>query len=432
MATIQAGGPVAQTTPVRNTFWSTFGPGLLWAGTAIGVSHLVQSTRAGELGGFSLAWIIVAALILKYPFFEYGPRYAAATGESLVEGYHRIGKWAAWLYLAITAGTSVASQAAIGLFTAFLLASAFGLQWSMGVMGAIVIASCAAILAIGRFKALDRTIKVVLLLLTLCTMTAALTTLGRLDEAVWTPYPLAIDDTAVTFAFILALVGWMPSAVDLSVWSSLWTLAKNRASNVKASVPEALLDFRIGYIGTSVIAFAFLTLGATVMYASGESFSPDGAVFSLQLVDLYTATLGDWMRPIIMVAVITTMYSTILTVVDGYPRSIERTIRVLRHGPENLPDEQEGKIYWAAVGVIGVVTVGIFTFFTGNMTTLVDIATIVAFLTGPVLGYINLKAITSDKVPVEYRPGFGMRVFSYLGIVLMTATAAAFAVSRFL
>jgi Mn2+/Fe2+ NRAMP family transporter len=432
MATLEAASLTTQDRQVRNSFWSTFGPGLLWAGTAIGVSHLVQSTRAGEVAGFSLAWIILAALILKYPFFEYGPRYAAATGESLVEGYYRIGKWAAWLYLAITAGTSVASQSAIGLFTAFLIASAFGLEVSMGVMGAAVIASCAAILAIGRFKALDRTIKVVLLLLTLCTVTAALTTVGRLNEAVWTPYPMGLDGTAVTFAFILALVGWMPSAVDLSVWSSLWTLAKNRASGVQASVPEALFDFRIGYIGTSVIAFAFLTLGATVMYTSGESFSPDGAVFSMQLVELYTRTLGDWMRPIILLAVITTMFSTILTVVDGYPRSIARTVHVLRNGPDHPPAEQEEKVYWISVAVIGLITVGIFTFFTGNMTTLVDLATIVAFLTGPVLGYINLKAITAPQVPAEHRPGFGMRVFSYLGIVLMAATAVAFAASRFL
>ena len=46
--------------------------------------------------------VVVLALVLKYPFFEFGPRYAAATGESLVEGYARIGRWAVWLYLFIT------------------------------------------------------------------------------------------------------------------------------------------------------------------------------------------------------------------------------------------------------------------------------------------------------------------------------------------
>ena len=32
----------------------TLGPGILFASTCIGVSHLVQSTRAGALAGFGL------------------------------------------------------------------------------------------------------------------------------------------------------------------------------------------------------------------------------------------------------------------------------------------------------------------------------------------------------------------------------------------
>ena len=60
----------------------------------MGVSHLVQSTRAGADAGFALSGVIILALILKYPFFEYGPRYTAATGESLIDGYGRIGIWA--------------------------------------------------------------------------------------------------------------------------------------------------------------------------------------------------------------------------------------------------------------------------------------------------------------------------------------------------
>lgn len=87
----------ASDTVRRSRFWTAFGPGLLWAATAIGVSHLVQSTRAGALAGFGLAGVILLALILKYPFFEFGPRYAAATGTSLVEGYSRLGRWALWL-----------------------------------------------------------------------------------------------------------------------------------------------------------------------------------------------------------------------------------------------------------------------------------------------------------------------------------------------
>ena len=37
----------------RSSFWKSFGPGLVWAATSIGVSHLVQSTRAGAEAGFA-------------------------------------------------------------------------------------------------------------------------------------------------------------------------------------------------------------------------------------------------------------------------------------------------------------------------------------------------------------------------------------------
>ena len=51
------------------------GPGLLFAGAAIGVSHLVQSTRAGADFGLGLLWALLLVNFFKYPFFQFGPRY---------------------------------------------------------------------------------------------------------------------------------------------------------------------------------------------------------------------------------------------------------------------------------------------------------------------------------------------------------------------
>ena len=52
-------------------FTKTFGPGILFASTAIGVSHLVQSTRAGAEFGFLLMGFVILAILFKYPFFEF-------------------------------------------------------------------------------------------------------------------------------------------------------------------------------------------------------------------------------------------------------------------------------------------------------------------------------------------------------------------------
>ncbi|MEM1002339.1 MAG: divalent metal cation transporter, partial [Bacteroidota bacterium] len=54
------------------------GPGLLFAGAAIGVSHLVQSTRAGADYGMGLLWALILVNLFKYPFFEFGARYTGA------------------------------------------------------------------------------------------------------------------------------------------------------------------------------------------------------------------------------------------------------------------------------------------------------------------------------------------------------------------
>lgn len=418
------------TRPRTASFWTAFGPGLLWAAAAIGVSHLVQSTRAGADAGFALAGVILLALILKYPFFEYGPRYAAATGESLVEGYARIGRWALWLYLAITLSTAVIIQGAIVLFTSFLVKVTFGLPWDLPWVAALVVLVCAAVLRAGKFRGLDITTKVILTLLTISTIWAAALVAPRIDTSTLALWPPA--SAGIPLAFLLALAGWMPSAIDISVWSSVWTLAKNRDTGTEASVAHAVLDFRIGYIGTGLLAFAFLMLGAGVMYGSGTSFSAAGTQFSMQLVDLYSGTLGAWTRPLVLVAVLTTMFSTALTVIDGFPRAISRSLAVLRSaagGPPEANHNDTDQTYWVSGAILGMLTVMVVAFVASSLTAMVDFATIVSFLTAPILGYLNLTVILGPGMPKEHRPSQGLIWLSYAGLFALAGMALVYAFS---
>ncbi len=421
--------PSNPTTGRLARFQAAFGPGLLWAAAAVGVSHLVQSTRAGAIAGLGLVGVVIGALILKYPFFEFGPRYAAATGESLLEGYGRIGRWALWLYFGITLGTAVIVQSVIVLLTAFLANYALGLSWPVPLTAAVTMAAVAAILAVGRYRALDGTIKLLMALLALSTLTAAVVVAPRLDFGSLRLFSAPPADIA-PFAFVLALVGWMPSAIDISVWSSLWTLAKAEGRPARPSVEEVGLDFRIGYFGTSILALAFVSLGAGVMFTSGRTFSPSGASFSTELVELYTETLGGWTRPIVLVAVVTTMLSTALTVIDGFPRAIERAIHNL--GPSrDAPAPVGRRPYWISIAVLFVATEVVLLRFLGNLTTLVDFATIVSFLTAPVLGYLNLRVVTGEQMPVEHRPGPALRGLSWLGLLALGGIGLVFVFTVF-
>ena len=51
-------GVQAPKTSRRSGLLQALGPGIMYAGAAIGVSHLVQSTRAGAGYGFALVWPI--------------------------------------------------------------------------------------------------------------------------------------------------------------------------------------------------------------------------------------------------------------------------------------------------------------------------------------------------------------------------------------
>jgi Mn2+/Fe2+ NRAMP family transporter len=233
---------------------------------------------------------------------------------------------------------------------------------------------------------------------------------------------------AVGLAFLLALVGWMPSPIDVAVWSSLWTLAKDKASGVRTSVRHARRDFLIGYLGTAVLAFAFVLLGATVLFQSGAALSEQGAAFSMQLVDMYSQTLGSWSRPFVLVAALTTMFSTTLALVDGFPRAIERTLVNLRSAPPPSAP-QSSRLSWGTMAALGAIALLVVVGFAGSLTAMVDFATIVSFLTAPVLGYLNLKAVTSSDVPAEHRPGPALLTLSWVGLVLLGGTGVAYLVS---
>ena len=103
------------------------GPGLLFAGAAIGVSHLVQSTRAGADFSFGLLWALVLTNLFKYPFFLFGPKYSVATSESLLDGYFKLGKFVLIIYLVLSLITMFTIQSAVTIVTAGLAIELFGI-----------------------------------------------------------------------------------------------------------------------------------------------------------------------------------------------------------------------------------------------------------------------------------------------------------------
>jgi Mn2+/Fe2+ NRAMP family transporter len=395
----------------KTNLLKALGPGILVACAAVGGSHLVWSTRAGAEFGWSLIFLIILANFLKFPFFLYGQRYTAATGESLLDGYKRLGVGYVWTFLLINVTTATINIAGVGMVTGALL-KGYGMgEASVTVLSVVMIALCTAMILLGHYKLLDRLSKTVMIILALCTFAAVLFAMCRgsvAPEGYVGPSPWNL----ATLPFMVSLLGWMPAPVDLSAWSSLWIFSRSKDTGHFATVKETSVDFYLSYAATAVLAVAFVALGRYVMFGSGQSFSASGTGFAFQLVNLYSATIGDWSRWLILSCAFLTMFSTTITCVDGYPRALAAST-LLVAGRQAREFRRIHQIWIVAISLSAAIVV---LYFVKDLMQMLVFATVVSFVTSPILAWINLRVMSGANVPEKHRPGLFLRIVSWAGL----------------
>lgn len=405
-------------------FLKTLGPGILFASTAIGVSHLVQSTRAGAEYGFALIPFILAANIFKYPFFEFGSRYANATGESIIDGYKKIGNWMIWLYFLITLGSMFFVSAAVGAVTAGFLQNLFGIT-SWGIWATVALfALCMAILITGKYNVLDSLVKIIGIVLLISTIIAFALALaqGPVVETKNTVGPDIWSDSSILF--IIALMGWMPTAVDLSAWNSLWTVERIKQTGYKPTMRETLADFNFGYIISVVLSICFVTLGAYMLFGTGQELPDSKGAFAHSVVGMFTNFIGEWSYIIIAAAGFSIMFGTCIAIFDGYSRSLEKSVELIflkRSEPSS-----NASIYNIALIVVGIGSFGIVLFFGKHLKSLVDLATTISFLIAPLIAIVNYRLVTGKFIEDDKKPKLWLKILSWLGIVFLTGFALYF------
>ena len=385
------------------------GPGLLFAGAAIGVSHLVQSTKAGAEFGFGLIWALILCNFFKYPFFLFGTKYAFSTGETLLHGYKKIGDYVLYIYLLLSIVTIFTIQAAVTIVTAGLAVELFGFNNNIAIMASIILILCIIILTVGKYKLLDNIIKIVILILAFSTLFAVgyATNYNVVELNVNQIFP----DEVSGIIFLAAFMGWMPAPLDVSIWQSIWTKEKLNLNN-KIKYKSALFDFNVGYISTVFLGLCFVALGAFVMFGSEETFSNNGSEFANQLIKLYTANLGENVKIFVSVAAFTTMLSTTITCLDASPRAMSQTLKLLNC--KKISD------YNTWILIISIVTTIIFVFFESEMGTLIKIATILSFITAPIYAIMNYSLVNSAYMPKKFKLSKAMKFYSISGIIFLT------------
>jgi Mn2+/Fe2+ NRAMP family transporter len=107
------------------------------------------------------------------------------------------------------------------------------------------------------------------------------------------------------------------------------------------------------------------------------------------------------------------MFSTTLTTLDASPRAMAKTAQILR-----LPIVMSSYLFWILILVIG--TCAVFFFLLSNMGALVQVATILSFITAPFYGLMNFLLVSGKHMPENHRPNGVMKAWSIAGLVFLT------------
>lgn len=394
------------------------------AAVGVGVSHLVQSTRAGAEFGLSLVLLITVIVLLKYPAFRFGVDYACATGRSLVTGYAKISKVAlAWLGAAFIVDTFIA-PAAVSLVTAGLVISIFDLDVSAPRVAVGLTILTAIVLLNGHYAKAEKIVKVLVIAFSALTLVATLFALPLLGSDNRPVFAVLQPDLSMLI-FVIAVTGWMPMPLSGAIFHSLWICERQRGGDTGFDRVKALFDLKVGYGLTLVLAICFVIMGTAVLFETDRVAPASPGAFAAELLSIFTTVFGNWMYPIIAIAALAVMWSTLVALMDAAPRVVDRLCSLAANRPDNA---EKRYTLFLAIQVIGVTA--ILLFLIGGFVAFIDFATSMGFLAAPAIAYYNYRAITSPDIPEEYRPNTKLVAWSWISVVSLTAFALSYFVMR--
>jgi len=342
------------------------GPGIVWAGLAIGGGELVLIPRVGSVYGMMFLWMPLLAIALKYFMLNEIGRWSIATGTSIFDGLAMIPgprKWLSWVLLFVSlflgavhigglvAMVGIIFHTIVQVFTPFV--------WSMIIMVSFLVVSWT-----NRYSILEKMLMVMVGLITVSAVVIGLAyfpPLRDLAEGFMFQIPSVTPEWAVTnfkiskspMVEILPAMAFAGCGAVNSLWYSDWALSKGMGlgkyfdglentalsySDLKGLDRSAVVRIK-GWIRvmfndalwganflTILVTFAYLILAIVVLHPMQDA--PGGMKFITTLSQTFTKTLGPWAKWLYLIGAFGVIYSTMATIYDGYARTINKLITI--------------------------------------------------------------------------------------------------------
>ena len=124
------------------------------------------------------------------------------------------------------------------------------------------------------------------------------------------------------------------------------------------------------------------------------------------------------MFSLIAATIIAVMYSTLLALVDGFPRLTLDVLDTL--WPDLTAAITETNFYSILFGLLFILVGAVFFLFMNSFTQFIDFVTATGFIITPIIATFNHVIIFSGDISPEKRPGPALKIWSYATITIFS------------
>ena len=302
--------------------------GLLVAATGVGAGDLVISALSGARFGYTLLWAIVIGALLKYVLNEGLARWEVATGTTLLAGWvSRMPRIVPLYFGAYLCFWAFLVSGTLISYTGVVANSVFPLPFSpalgTAIWGGAQSLLCAGLVRYGGFRAVERSMKVVIAIMFIVVIACAAWTAPDLTEMVRSTLIPGLPEGRAGLLFATALVGGVGGTLTIMCYA-YWL--RERRSIGAISLNDVRLDLGVAYVLTALFGMAVTVIAAGLR---PEAVGGYGLVTGIadRLLDLmgplgyWTFLLGFWAA----------VFTSMLGVWSGVPYLFADLVQRYRH-----------------------------------------------------------------------------------------------------
>ncbi|WP_174614449.1 Nramp family divalent metal transporter [Virgibacillus ihumii] len=316
------------TTPEAPTPPETFkaklkavGPGFVTAATGVGTGDLIAALVAGAGLGMTLMWAIIVGAIFKYFFTEGMGRWQLATGRTILEGWHSLGKWATGYFgvysilWGFSYGAAAMSTSAIMMVTMFPIMPLWAWAIIHGLAGMTLVLT-------GKYKLFENVMTVMIGIMFVTIVGSALIIMPEIGNVLSGLVPRTGDGSLLLVMGLLGGVGGTITMASYGYW------VREKKWEGKQWIPMMKLDTATGYIITAIFTVSLLIVGAEFLYGTGIEINGEEGLVTLS--NLFEAEFGTVARWMFLIGAWSAAFSSLLGVWNGVPYLFADFVRILK------------------------------------------------------------------------------------------------------